>query len=514
MELIKIKDCSIQTKQKTYLKEPLLQNISWTFCSGEFWLITGALGQGKEDFIKTLCCKNGECFFAPKENVFNSFLPQVQIVSLESAAHLIQEERQNDESDYTEGGVDYGRSAKAYIMEVLPPEYEKRLASLPQVRLCGVEKILDRGLKYMSTGEIRRVILCRALLSNQKLLILAQPFAGLDVQSKEILRDFFSSIGKRSTNGLPAIILCTERYSDIPQGITNVLEFSQKKISFCGTKQDYESFLKKRDTATKDEIQKKRCKFINDLKALYTNVHFTQEPQEDDTPLVSMHNVNVSWGGHQVLKNLSWQLYKGQHWLIKGPNGSGKTTLLELITGDNGQVYCNDVYLFGKKRGSGETIWDIKKRLGIVSYRLHVEYRMLGSCDLEAVVLSGLYDSIGLYEPRISSQQLLAQKWLELAGFGGKENASFSSLSYGEQRAVLILRSAIKCPSIMILDEPCHGVDENYRQKILDLIQTVALSGTTTILHVTHDITEVLPCEKHVLELLPDKEPMYKTYQR
>ena len=223
-----------------------------------------------------------------------------------------------------------------------------------------------------------------------------------------------------------------------------------------------------------------------------------------------MNNVNVGWGDHRVLIDFNWEVLPGEHWLIRGPNGSGKTTLLELITGDNHQVFANDVWLFGRKRGTGETIWDIKAQLGIVSYRWHVEYRMVGSCDLESVIISGFKDSIGLYEQKTDIEIAAARKWLKLGGFEGREHESFNSLSYGEQRAVLILRAAVKSPKILILDEPCHGLDESYRQKILDLIETVASTGTTTLLHVTHDPSEALPCEKHILELHPGEVPMYK----
>ena len=239
-----------------------------------------------------------------------------------------------------------------------------------------------------------------------------------------------------------------------------------------------------------------------------------QDNQLNDEILVQMNNVNVGWGDNRVLKNLSWELKKGEHWLVRGPNGSGKTTFLELITGDNKQVFCNDVRLFGKKRGTGESIWDIKKQLGIVSYRLHVEYRMVGDTTLENVIISGFRDSIGLYETATDVERAAAKKWLELGGFQGRENNTFGSLSYGEQRAILILRSAVKCPKILILDEPCHGLDEQYRKKILQLMEEIAQGGTTTLLHVTHDASEVLSCEKHILELIPNHNPMYNIIER
>ena len=383
---------------------------------------------------------------------------------------------------------------------------------------------LDRGLKYMSTGEIRRTLLARALLSGKKLLLLSDPFAGLDVQSRTILLEFFDSIAKRQ---LPHIILGMERWHEIPDAVTHVLEFREKKISFCGNRKDYENLLLERENQNKSTDAQNRKDFEEKFK---TTINYgfapstplrdhtaspTQPPVADDADiLVEMNDVNVGWGEHQVLRHLNWKLVRGEHWLVRGPNGSGKTTFLELITGDNMQVFSNDIKIFGNRRGSGETIWDIKKRLGIVSYRMHVEYRMLGGTSLLAVIISGFRDSIGLYGENPTDLEIAtAKKWLALGGFEGRESENFGSLSYGEQRAILILRSAVKSPEILILDEPCHGLDEQYRAKILHLMELIGNGGTTTMLHVTHDPSEVLMCEKHILELHPDEEPMYRILQ-
>ncbi len=388
----------------------------------------------------------------------------------------------------------------------------------------------------MYTGEIRRTLLARALVSGKKLLILSDPFAGLDVQSRKILLEFFDSIVskqlKSGTNdSMPKIILAMERWHEIPSSITNVIEFSHKNVNFCGKRDEFEQILQKRSSENHKKRQDEKNEFAQKLELVFAENKIlgrTGETSGTDTAscaktaspadslsgsesLVKMNHVNVGWGDHQVLIDLNWELKKGEHWLIQGPNGSGKTTFLELITGDCMQVYSNDVHIFGKKRGTGETIWDIKKQLGIVSYRLHVEYRMLGGTSLQNVIISGFRDSIGLYEAATDTEKESAKKWLELGGFAGRENENFGNLSYGEQRAVLILRSAVKCPKILILDEPCHGLDESYRQKILNLMELIAAQNTTTLLHVTHDPTEVLPCEKHVLELLPGQDPMYRT---
>ena len=288
-------------------------------------------------------------------------------------------------------------------------------------------------------------------------------------------------------------------------------EFAEKRVVFCGPKQEYETKLAEKQQNREKEHSAQKEQLSSSLaQTIATTSPLLQEQAAEDEILVEMNNVNVGWGDNHVLIDLNWKLKKGEHWLVRGPNGSGKTTFLELITGDNMQVYCNDVRLFGQKRGSGESIWDIKKKLGIVSYRLHVEYRMVGGTNLRNLIISGFRDSIGLYGAPTGIEIAIADKWLALGGFAGRERELFRDLSYGEQRAMLILRSVVKCPPILILDEPCHGLDEEYRSKILHLLELIAEKQTTTMIHVTHDPSERLSCEHHVLELCPGQTPMYK----
>ena len=578
-KLISINNCRIENS-----KETLLQNINWTYESGQTWLVIGPNGGGKAEFLNALANEAGIRFVGNEKNggdrplnqstwkagdrplnqskssYFSSFEKSVEIVSLEKAAKIIEEERINDESDYVEGGIDHGRSGRIFISQSLDnsikknsslPEFAKSLEKDPSIKLCGIEKILDRGLKYMSTGEIRRTLLARALISGKKLLILSDPFAGLDKESRTILLEFFNSITERQikkpeNNSFPHIILAMERWNEIPENISHVIEFSNKEISFCGCKEDYlkklnqsdnnhlmekkelkDSFYEIIQTTSKGEnsegtvLSQSSTPEGTDLSQSSTSVGGTDLSKSSTSTegtdlsasskiLVEMKNVNVGWGDNRVLKNINWKLFEGNHWLIRGPNGSGKTTFLELITGDNQQVYSNEIYMFGKKRGSGESIWDIKKNLGIVSYRMHVEYRMLGGTSLQNVIISGLRDSIGLYGKASDLEISTAKKWLALAKLQDRADENFGNLSYGEQRAVLILRAVVKSPKILILDEPCHGLDENYRFKILELLELIAEQKTTTLLHVTHDPSEMLKCEKHILELHPESEPMYK----
>ena len=500
--LINIQKCRIQNDKEIFIKE-----FSCQIKATENWLVIGPNGGGKADFLNAI---SGNLKFIKNQNDSILEIPQpndLELVSLEKAARIIQEERENDESEYLEGGVDIGRTGKVFIAQSLKnPDQINQIENLPEVKLCGIQHILERGLKYMSTGEIRRTLLAKALISKKKLLILSDPFAGIDVESRKILLDFFTQMTNPQVENHQGtqIILCMERWNEIPQTITHVIEFSNKEVSFCGERKDYEIILQKRKAESENQIEKQKQDFEKELNQTLQETFVLQNEKsdsEDEEILVEMKNVNVGWDGRLVLENLNWTLKKHEHWLIRGPNGCGKTTFLELITGDNKQVYSNDIWIFGIKRGSGESIWDIKKRLGIVSYRLHVEYRMIGGISLQNVIISGFRDSIGLYGEATDVEKDAAKKWLKLGGFINRENELFSNLSYGEQRAILILRAAVKCPEILILDEPCHGLDEENRRMILHLLDLIAENKTSTLLHVTHDMNEVLKCEKHILEM-------------
>ena len=226
MSLIKIENCRIENSSSI-----LIQNMSWEMNDGEVWLVTGPNGSGKADFLNALSGTTGIKITPNTDGLFSDiFYDSTETVSLERAARLIQEERENDESDYIEGGVDIGRTGRVFISQAL--KTQTRLENEPAIKLCGIEKILDRGLKYMSTGEIRRTLLARALVSGKQLLLLSDPFAGLDVQSRTILLDFFDSIARKK--GCPHIILGMERWHEIPDAVTHVLEFRDKEVSYCG----------------------------------------------------------------------------------------------------------------------------------------------------------------------------------------------------------------------------------------------------------------------------------------
>ncbi|MET0413732.1 MAG: ATP-binding cassette domain-containing protein [Polyangiaceae bacterium] len=212
------------------------------------------------------------------------------------------------------------------------------------------------------------------------------------------------------------------------------------------------------------------------------------EPLDPSVPLVQLRAGSVRYGEQVVFEGLDFSVAAGQHTLIEGPNGSGKSTLLEMISGDHPQAYSNDLHLFGRRRGSGETVWDIKKNVGVVSARLHRDYRVGGS--VEEVLLSGLYDSIGVYQKPEASQRARAQAWLAWLELGLAPSAAFRELSFGQQRLVLIARAAIKVPPLVVLDEPTSGLDPDNRTRVLELVESLCAQQRSTVLMVTHRADE------------------------
>lgn len=437
------------------------------------------------------------CIFSDKteKNLFLQKIgldyPESFFVSFEKAVELIEEERKNDDGDYIEGGIDIGRTALNFLLEKTKKTSEE-IFSHPIVALTKIESFFMRGLKYLSTGEMRKLLLCTAIIQKAFPIVMDDVFEGLDKETREALSQYFEQ-----ENDCFVIFLAS-RYS------------SYNFISLVMQEKNGDCFIASKEIYEKQFLDTKSSVAYN--QELLLELLKDQEKILDTASLVCMHKVNVAWGEKKVLQNLSWQVNPFEHWLIRGPNGSGKTTLLELITGDNMQVFSNEVYLFGKKRGSGETIWDIKAQLGIVSQKIHTEYRLVKGLSVQQVLISGFRDTIGIYESVTRSEVLLAEKWLELFALKDKKDEIFQNLSYGEQRYVLIIRALVKLPPVLILDEPCHNLSEKERSLVLTLIEKIAAMNITTILHVTHDTEEIMSFEKNILELCPDNEPMYTVY--
>ena len=225
--------------------------------------------------------------------------------------------------------------------------------------------------------------------------------------------------------------------------------------------------------------------------------HIDGDSEENE--ILNFQHVSIRYGKRTILKDLSWIVHQGEHWALSGENGSGKSTLLSLVCADNPQGYACDIRLFGRKRGSGESIWEIKKRIGYVSPEMHRAYLK----DLPAIdiVASGLNDSIGLYCRPKPEQRVICQTWMDIFGIKNIADRTFLKLSSGEQRLCLLARAFVKDPELLILDEPLHGLDMKNRTLVKEVIETFCQRPEKTLIMVTHYQEELPPCINHSMWL-------------
>jgi len=403
-------------------------------------------------------------------------------LSFELEAQTLAQDRLNDRSNYMAEGVDNGRTALEIIIDD-NVFVQKDLDEI--ITLLAIEKLLEKPFKILSTGETRKVLMARALMLKPQVMLLDEPYAGLDIGSQAHLSNVLNSLIAQGIS----IILFDFYHQSLPSSIEKLVYMQQGKIVLSGNRSQV--------------IETKQWQQLNENH--YSLPHhlpdcLQYDRLEKNEALVSVNNVSVSFDQKPIFSALNWQFEQGQHWRIIGPNGCGKSTLLAMISGDSPKAYGKDIHLFGVKRGSGESIWDIKRHYGLVSAQLHRDYRV--STTLMKVVLSGFYDSIGLYDSPSRQQVIIARQWLVLLGLEQHENTYFNQLSYGEQRLVLIARAVVKLPMILILDEPCQGLDNHNRDKVLALMDYIAANSKTHLLFVSHDLRDQLECITHELEFV------------
>lgn len=427
-----------------------LENITLHIKEKEHWAFLGSNGSGKTLLGKLILQESSKsCGY----------------VSFEKEKDILDFEREHDETDILDR-PDPGRSASEYILQSVN---DSSLLNSLAAQFHFTE-LLNRGLKYLSSGEMRKIIIAEVLMNHPRMLILDEPYDGLDLSSRE---DLSALLNHLKTEGIQIIILLN-RFSEIPSFVSHIGYMQNKKLILKGESQ----------TILLSEELKRLHYFSGKLpEALPVPLKYDKSLYSGEI-LVKMENIRVAYGDKVVLNGLNWQLKRGEHWKILGPNGVGKSTMLSLISGDNPQAYANNLTLFGMKRGSGETVWDIKKHIGIVSSSFQTSYRV--NTSVLRTVISGFYDSVGVYIKYSKMEEKKAMEWLTLIKLENKATSSLHSLSFGEQRMVLIIRAMVKHPPLLILDEPCQGLDEINRYMILKLIDIIAEQSDTTLLYVSH----------------------------
>lgn len=352
--------------------------------------------------------------------------------------------------------------------------------------MFNMRALLDKHIILLSSGELRKLKLTETLFSRPRVLIMDNPFIGLDAGTRDQLKQLFATIVSRETL---QIILVLSKTDDIPDFITHVVEVRDMKV---GEKMTREEYLARRQQVPAHVLSDDKRQAILSLPYSDEEYH-TKE-------VARLNHVSIRYGERTILKDLDWTVLNGERWALGGQNGAGKSTLLSLICADNPQSYACDISLFGIPRGSGESIWDIKKHIGYVSPEMHRAYQK----DIPAIriVASGLKDSVGLYVKPTGQEIDICRFWMDVFGLEGLENTTFLKLSSGEQRLVLLARAFVKDPELLILDEPLHGLDNANRQLVKDVIDTFMQRHNKTLIMVTHYENELPECIDHRLRLI------------
>ncbi len=479
----------------------LLAGTDWQVRAGEQWAVLGPNGSGKSSLVRALAGRTPTSAGVVRRRLpggaaaigYVSFEVHEEIARHEMDGEVVRGFSSLPDAELTAGG----------LLRDPPPASAADL-----VERFGLAPLLARPLRALSTGEMRRLLLVRALAARPALLILDEPFDGLDADGRRMLRRTLSALAH---DGLP-MILVTHRLDELLPETTHVLRVRDGRVETQGTRGEV---LGSEDDARRCGQPAARSPSAD------TSPGWGAAPRPAPAtgraaapfhapgePLVEMRGVTVRYGDTVALDRLTWTLRRGERWALLGPNGAGKSTLLELISGDHLQAYANDVRLFGRRRGGAEDpvadgidLWEIRRRVGVVSQRLQAAYRPTAGLTSREVIHSGFFDSMGLFRRPDETQRAAAEGWIGRLGLDALADRPYGRLSYGERRRVLIARALVKSPELLILDEPCEGLDAGHRRGVLELMERVGRTDGVSLLYVTHRAEELPRCLTHILRL-------------
>jgi molybdate transport system ATP-binding protein len=468
----------------------VLSRVNMELRRGERWAILGNSGSGKTALASAIAGK------AYCRGRIEWRLPEGRPASL-PAALVEQEIRFGPASGgpgyyqqrYNASEAEEGPS----LREVLALSPGGLAAALPWAQLLQLTPLLERPVLQLSSGERRRAQIARALAGGPSLLILDDPFTALDVQGREILLEALGRLGRGK-----ATFLLFQSRGEVPDFITQVAELSEGTLSEPVPRIAY---VPRTDPAPRAEARRLPPALLSRDAGAAAPSAAAGGPAFGADFRVAFRLVDavVRYGEVLALDRVSWEVERGERWSLTGPNGAGKTSLLSLITADHPQAYANELYLFDRRRGSGETIWDIKERIGFVSPELHAAFPR--DATVGEVVASGLFDSIGLYRRPDAEEERRVVWWLEAVGVAEGRARALSDLPLGAQRMLLLARALVKRPPLLILDEPCQGLDAGQAGLFLGLLDAVCAASETTMIYVSHVEAEIPDCVTKSLRL-------------
>lgn len=459
---------------------------------GEHWCVLGGNGAGKTSLAKLV---QGQLVRGRQYVSYAAgFDParDLDSISFEEQQRLWALDDRRDISEFSVEAKDQGTTVERFIIPAAHPEWLHQEEVQEMLDALDLSNLLNRGIRYLSSGQVRKVMIARALLQRRvacnRLLLLDDPLEAIDQRAQSVVR----SCLQQSFDSNNATLLLSRRVSEMLPGITHLAIMEDLTIIEQGPIEeicDTDAFLCMASPQVPENHGIPRGQLTEGRDA--TN----------RLPPIRLHKVSASYGDQPVLEDVTWLMDAHHHTLIEGPNGCGKSTLLSLIDGENHKAYGQEVYLFGVRRGSGESVWDIKSHFGVVSNEIHNRY-VKGWRVLD-VVVSGFYDSVGLYDDSGASQVEVARGWLTCFAMEHLAREFFHEISFGQQRLILLARAMVKQPDVLILDEPCVGLDDSYRRLVLGFIDSIADSTSTQIIYVSHTRGEEPRCINQRLSFEP-----------
>lgn len=336
----------------------------------------------------------------------------------------------------------------------------------------------NESLQTMSSGQQKRALLAYLIAQQPDYIVLDDVYSNVDVATQQYITNTLSKLSEQVL-----LIQLFFRKRDLLPCIDVVCQLDEKNEII--SVQAADEFRKLSSTSTEKPHEFK-------LPTLYSENHNNLET------LIELHSVSVKYDDKQVLSDINWTIRKGEFWQLTGPNGAGKSTLISMITGDNPKAYGQNMILFGRKKGSGETIWDIKRQIGYFTPTMIQQFTRAES--VENMIISGLNDSVGLYTVPTDIQKDIAKNWLQMLGPSFR-NKNFQQLSLGQQRMVMVARAMVKHPPLLILDEPTIELDDENSRLFIDMVKAIATEKQMAIIYVSHRAEEDLQPDK-VFELV------------
>src|SRR6218665_342845 len=437
--------------------KPILEDLNWEISSGECWMLGGLSGSGKTTLAKTISgeIKNFEGKIEVNFEEISKLPKKVLYVSnwfqfnnLEGDRNFYYQQRYNqfakNDTLTVFAEINHFGKEENLDFEIL------ELYLTP----FGFENFKNQQLIELSSGEHKKLQLLKALWLKPQVLIIDQPYTGLDVKSRQFLNQAFDDLIKEKDT-----LILINNDDEYPESVQYFVEIENGKLIHRNSTKDF---------SKGEERKPKSLPF------------FLQNNQKNEQEsLIKLKNINISYGEKQVLKNIDWEINSGEQWLLQGHNGSGKSTLLSLLNGDHPQAYANEIHLFGQKRGSGESIWDIKLKIGMISPELHWYFDM--NANVGQTIASGFFDSMSLYKKLSFDQQQQLEQILYFFDLKGDKNKKLNTLPLGKQRLALLARTLIKKPKLLILDEPCQGMDNEQTKYFNQVIDDLANQGQSLI---------------------------------